>query len=191
MYQGSTGINDQWSVNHIFQYRSKTVEPQLGTLFWIAGINYKLPDSNFSFRLGFNEIDKDRDNAVEGDQYLTTRKIIQWIFHRHRYHKLRLMENFRQEQIWKEGGKLTHISRLMVSMDYPLGNENMNTGTWYLSAYTEMFFHSEDLSFDRNRTYGAIGLVAADNLKVRLGYMTEIFEDYHIDQWMVTFNHKI
>lgn len=191
MYQGATGINDQWTVSHIFQYRSQTIEPHLGTLFWIAGINYKIPNSHFSFRFGFNEIDKDRDNAVEKDQFLTTRKFIQWIFHRHQYKKLKLMENFRQEQIWKEGGEFSHISRVMVSADYPLWSENMDSGTWYLSAYTEMFFHSNDLSFNRNRTYGAIGIVAANNLRVRLGFMTEIFEDRHVDQWMVTFNHKI
>ena len=47
----------------------------------------------------------------------------------------------------------------------------------YISMSDELFINSKANVFDRNRLYGGLGYVINKNLRVEIGYMSQILEN--------------
>ena len=57
--------------------------------------------------------------------------------------------------------------------------------TLYLSAYNEIFLNWDTPVYNRNRLYGALGWVFNKNLRMELGYMSQMYEVKSREQFQV------
>lgn len=83
-------------------------------------------------------------------QQFITRQVYPHLILQHRYRiEERFIENRNNMQV---------CFRYLLSANIPLNNPAMVPNTVYLSAYNEAFLHAKHTVFDRNRSYGAMGL---------------------------------
>jgi len=72
--------------------------------------------------------------------------------------------------------------RYFLAANLPLNTAQMTDGTFYASAYNELFVHTEAQAFDRNRLYGGLGYRFSRYLRVELGYMNQFLRVGERDQ---------
>jgi hypothetical protein len=96
----------------------------------------------------------------------------------------------RTEQRWVEGQDVRTRLRYAVFIDLPLNSPRVAPGAWYLAAYDEVFINGEtDVGqgqtvkrFDRNRLYGALGLMPRAGYRIQAGYMLQSTATIHKGQ---------
>ena len=99
--------------------------------------------------------------------------------------KLYVGHRFRLEQRWVEDQDQRNRFRYFFSANYPLNKADLSKGSVYLSFYNELFLNLEkDIgrgksvdTFDRNRTYLALGYSVSNNIRLqfRAGRPPEVF----------------
>jgi hypothetical protein len=80
-------------------------------------------------------------------------------------------------------------SRYFLALNIPINHKSIKANTFYLSAYYEVFINAQQSLFDRNRIYGALGFGISKNIRAEVGFMTQILEHTHRNQFqLVLFN---
>ena len=73
--------------------------------------------------------------------------------------------------------------RYFLAINVPLSKRGLVKGSWYGSAYNEIFVNTDRALFDRNRVYAGFGYRIADGLRMELGYMNQIFSSVLSSWW--------
>lgn len=58
----------------------------------------------------------------------------------------------------------------------PLNKTSLAKGAWHLSTCNEVFLLADGPVFDRDRLYAAVGYVLRKDLRLEVGYMSQIME---------------
>jgi hypothetical protein len=189
-YFGNQQINKKWNWWNEIQYRNYNFAGDLQQLLIRTGIGYNLTENNNNILLGYgfihgetypagsqNKDDKVGTNEHRIYQQFITRQNFGRVFVQHRY---RIEERFRETDFIMR-------YRYFLSLNVPINSKTMSPKAWYASAYNEIFLNGTSPVFDRNRVYGAIGYVIDRNLKVELGFMTQIQENGSRPQFQMVF----
>lgn len=186
-----------WGVQGDIQHRNWDLGGDLEQLLLRGGLTYSPENANIKLTLGYGNI---TTGAFGSDKYTTTEsriyqealfptKIGKHIFLNHR---------FRYEQRFVEDQDLRTRYRYNLFVNVPINSSDFAAKTFYLALYNEIFINGERNIgdgrsieiFDRNRTYIALGYVLNDKLKVQLGAMRQVTDNWAKDQVQLSLHHS-
>lgn len=179
MYFFSKSFTDsRWGLQGDAQFRNWDLGGDLEQLLLRAGVTYRPANANVLLTLGYANITSGEfgsgDSTNREDRLyqeaLMPQKLGERLFLRHR---------FRLEQRWVDGQDFRTRFRYALFADIPLNQADMSEGAVYLALYNELFINGgRDIgrgrmvdTYDRNRSYAALGYSLANNLKLQGGYM--------------------
>lgn len=172
--------DSQWGLQGDVQYRNWDLGGDLEQLLLRGGVTFRPKSANLLLTLGYGNITSGQFGSSSStskedriyQEALLPHKLGERIFLRHR---------FRFEQRWVENQDFRTRFRYALFVDVPLNGTDLAKGAVYLSLYNEVFLNGQrDIgdnrrveTFDRNRTYAAIGYSLSDSLRVQGGYMQQ------------------
>lgn len=178
------------------QYRNWNVAGDLEQLLLRGGLTYKPKNANIKFTLGYGHV----RTGVFGESDYTTyeNRIYQEALFPHQIGKrFYLTHRWRYEQRFVQDQDFRTRYRYNLFVNIALNKPEMDKGTVYLALYNELFLNGQRSTgtgtveiFDRNRLYGAVGYHIKKNLKVQLGYMRQITENWNKNQIQLSLHHK-
>ncbi|GAB3850965.1 hypothetical protein GCM10028822_17030 [Hymenobacter terrigena] len=141
-----------------------------------AGVSYDI-DPNFSVLVGGGRyVTADYQDLGAGPlnvekrlwQQLTLTQVTK---------RLKLEHRYRIEQRWlafrNDSSAFRQRLRYRLNAFYPLNKPTITAGTWFLSAYDEIFLNPKGPVFERNRVYGGFGYQPTARLILQLGFVNQ------------------
>lgn len=187
----------RWGLQGDAQYRNWDLGGDLEQLLLRSGVTYRPRHANVLLTLGYANItsgefgssdDTNREDRIY-QEALLPHKVGERLFLRHR---------FRYEQRWVNNQDFRTRFRYMLFADIPLNQADLSEGAIYLALYNELFINGErDIgrgrsvdTYDRNRTYAALGFSLKNNLKVQGGYMYQHSNGVEKGQLQLSLHHS-
>jgi hypothetical protein len=184
MYFGNNATNSKFNWHNEVQYRNYNFVGDIEQLLLRTGIGYNITPNNNNVLLGYgfiytekyiSETEKSNNSEHRLFQQYISKYAVKRVFFQNRY---RIEERF-----LKNNFKLR--LRYFWAINIPLNKTTMEKGAVYLSAYNEVFLNTQSAVFDRNRVYGALGYVLGKNIKLEIGYMSQLYEKTNRNQFQV------
>ena len=189
--------NSEWGLQGDLQHRNWDGLGDLEQLLIRGGVTYSPRWGDATFTLGVANI----TSGAFGNSSATSsedRVYQEALLPQRLGGRLYLRHRFRFEQRWVEDQDFRSRFRYALFMDIPLNKADLSQDAWYLSFYNELFLNGEkDIgdgreveTFDRNRTYGALGYSIRDNLRLQFGYMHQGSDDIDKGQLQLSLHHS-
>ena len=106
-------------------------------------------------------------------------------------HRLKLEHRYRIEQRWfsfrDDSSSFRQRIRYRLNGFLPLNKKTITTGTFFLSAYNEIFLNPRGPVFERNRVYGGVGYQFSKHVIMQLGYVNQANYNYSTSQGQFIF----
>ncbi len=193
MYFGTNRITDDWSIHTEVQYRNHTIEPvNIEQLLLRTGLNYHLR-KNAILTAGYGYIPSYVYESDQKGPETKEHRLFQQLILINKVSRLKFEHRYRYEQRWIDNGTDTDFRtrlryRLMVFL--PLNKPTIEKGTVFLGVYDEIFMNVEQVFFDRNRFYVALGYQFSKTTQMQLGYLRQRVNAFGKDylQVAVVFN---
>lgn len=181
-------FGDRWQFQNDVQYRNFNFVGDLEQLMLRGGFGYNLTENNNNLLQGYafirsgeigtdNEAEELRVNEHRLYQQFITKQQFGRFYLAHRY---RLEERF-IEDLFKI--RFRYFLNLKVALSRPKIEDN----TLYAAFYNELFIHGQDILFDRNRLYGAIGFAFSPSTRLEIGSMAQLYQGNYRPQLQVGF----
>lgn len=184
MYFGQNKVSKDFSIHTEVQYRNHTAIPvNIEQLLLRTGLNYHFAPSAF-VTAGYGYIssyvfDSERESP-ESEEH----RIWQQLILNQKVGRFKFEHRYRVEQRWVNGNYLNRLRYRLMFM-VPVNKPTFEKGTWYLSAYDEVFMNTERDFFDRNRLYGAVGYQFNKNMHMQTGMLQQQLNDF--GKWYLQF----
>ena len=189
--------NSRWGLQGDAQYRNWDLGGDLEQLLLRSGVTYRPESANVLFTLGYASItsgafgsssDTTREDRIY-QEALLPHKVGERVFLRHR---------FRFEQRWVDNQDFRTRFRYALFVDVPLNQTDLSDGALYLAFYNELFINGgRDIgrgrsvdTYDRNRTYAALGYSLSDTMKLQGGYMYQHSNGVEKGQIQLSLHHS-
>lgn len=184
MYFGSNKIADKWSIHSEVQYRNHTASPvNIEQLLLRAGLNYHV-DKNTMLTAGYGNISSYDHDSEQKEAESTEHRIWQQLILKNSVSKFHFEHRYRAEQRWVNSRYKNRLRyRVMVSI--PFKGKTIEPRDLYLGLYDEIFVNTQQLFFDRNRLYGAVGYLANEKVNVQAGVLYQTINSY--SKWYLQF----
>ncbi len=177
IYIGSKKINDKWNWHHEIQYRNYDFIGDLEQLLIRTGIGVNLSPKNNNLLLGYGFIQSEPYLAGTDEKLsIAEHRIFQQFITKQKFGRLAIQHRYRIEERFVEDSDFKWRFRYFLAINIALSQKELLPDTWYLSAYNEIFVNGQGNAFDRNRIYGALGYIVSPQLKVELGFMSQVYE---------------
>jgi len=177
IYIGSKKINDKWNWHHEIQYRNYNFIGDLEQLLIRTGIGVNLSPKNNNLLLGYGFIQSEPYLAgTDVKLSIAEHRIYQQFVTKQKFGRLAIQHRYRIEERFVEDSDFKWRFRYFLAFNIALSQKELLPDTWYLSAYNEIFINGQGTAFDRNRIYGALGYIVSPQLKVELGFMSQVYE---------------
>lgn len=188
IYFGNQSLNNKWNWHNEIQYRNYNFAGDLDQLLLRTGIGYNITENN-NILLGYGFINSQPYLSNSDEKIsINEHRIFQQFINRHNIGRVFLQHRFRMEERFLPG-EFQLRSRYFLALNIPINHESIKANTFYLSAYNEVFINAQQSLFDRNRIYGALGFGISKNIRAEVGFMTQILEHTHRNQFqLVLFN---
>lgn len=188
IYFGNKQIDTRWNIHNEVQYRTYDWGGDLEQLMLRTGLGYNLTEKNNNLLLGYGYIlSENYSDRSEDKISVNEHRIFQQFITRHAIGSISVQHRYRFEQRFIEDDYRMRL-RYFLAINVPLSKRGLVKGSWYGSAYNEIFVNTDRALFDRNRVYAGLGYRIADGLRMELGYMNQIFSSGSRDQLnIVTF----
>ena len=187
-YFGSQQLNKtSWNWHNEVQYRNFNKIGDLEQLLLRTGIGYNLTPGNNNILLGYGFIhgrpypnsnleDKVTVNEHRLFQQFITKQSISRVKvqHRYRFEQRFLPDNFKLR------------FRYLLGTTIPLNKATMDAKAFYVSAYNEIFIHTDSNLFDRNRSFIGVGYVIRKDLRFDIGFMRQMLAQQSRNQVIVS-----
>ena len=186
IYIGSKKINDKWNWHHEVQYRNYNFIGDLEQLLLRTGFGVNLTPGNNNLLLGYGYILS--ENYIPGtDEKLSIgeHRIFQQFITKQSFGRVAIQHRYRVEERWVEDSDFKWRFRYFLALNIALSNPEMMPDTWYLSLYNEIFLNGQNAVFDRNRIYAALGYRVSPQLKVEMGFMSQVYEKRSRGQFQI------
>ena len=176
MYFGQNRIKERLSLHTEVQYRNHTIAPvNIEQLLLRTGLNYHLA-SNAIVTAGYGYVTS-YDEADSSTPLSKENRIWQQFILTNQVGRVKFEHRYRVEQRWVSGDYKNRLRyRLMLTV--PLNRKLMEPGTVFLVIYDEIFVNTEQIFFDRNRLYGALGYQFKPELAVQVGMLYQRVNAY-------------
>ena len=182
IYIGNKQLNEDWNIHHEIQYRNYNAAGDLEQLLLRTGVGYNLTEGNNNILLGYGYINSQNYvvNKIFMDpaaSKLTVKehRVYQQFVTKQKLGPLSVQHRYRFEERFIEDD-LKFRFRYFLGINLPLKKY------FYLSAYNELFIHSKEAVFDRNRLYAGLGYKINKKMRLEFGYMNQFFENRGRDQ---------
>lgn len=184
MYFGQNKLNDTWSIHSEVQYRNHTAAPgNIEQLLLRAGMNYHV-DGNAFVTLGYGHITSHVYESEQKSPESTEHRIWQQLIMKNSVGKIKFEHRYRIEQRWVNDDYRNRLRyRLMATI--PFSGNTIEPGDLYLGLYDEIFMNTEDVFFDRNRLYGAIGYQVNEKTGIQVGMLNQRINSF--GKWYLQF----
>lgn len=198
MYFFNTTFKESsWGVQGDVQYRNWDLGGDLEQLLLRGGITYKPKDTDIKFTFGYGNI----TTGAFGDESSTVSesRIYQEVLFPVKFgNRFYTNHRFRYEQRFVEDQDFRSRFRYNLFVNVALNKPEMEVKTLYLALYNELFINGERNIgdrrsvevFDRNRSYGALGYILREGVKVQLGYMKQSTNNWSKNQIQLSLHHK-
>lgn len=189
IYFGNQKINRKWNWHNEIQYRNYNFIGDMNQLLLRTGIGYNITENNNNILLGYGFINTQKYLPNSTEKIGTKEhRIFQQFITRQKFNRVYLQHRYRIEERFLPGDFQLRF-RYFLAVNIPLNKTAMDANTFYLSAYNEIFINGQQILFDRNRLYGAVGYVITKNIKVEAGFMAQTLETSNRNQFqLVLFN---
>lgn len=186
IYIGSKKINDKWNWHHEIQYRNYNFIGDLEQLLIRTGIGVNLSPKNNNLLLGYGFIQSEPYIAGTDEKLsVAEHRIYQQFVTKQKFGRLAIQHRYRIEERFVEDSDFKWRFRYFLAFNIALSQKELLPDTWYLSAYNEIFINGQGNAFDRNRIYGALGYIVSPQLKVELGFMSQVYEKASREQLQI------
>ena len=168
MYFGANKIGEKTSIHTEIQYRNHTTVPNnIEQLLLRTGLNYHISKKAMA-TAGYAYIGSYiYDSEPTGPEFKENRIWQQFIL-RNTVGRVGFEHRYRTEQRWVNG-EFSHRLRYRIMVTVPLNNKEITPGTFFLGFYDEIFMNTEQVFFDRNRLYAAVGYQVNPITQVQVG----------------------
>lgn len=176
MYFGQYKVHPKYSIHAEVQYRNHTIKPDLEQLLLRTGINYHFQNNAF-LTLGYANI---TSQPYQQDTSIVEHRIWQQLIATQKLGKIKLEHRYRVEQRFIEGtykNRLRYRAMAFVPIYGKLGSSR----SVFLGLYDEVFINTEQIFFDRNRAYAAIGYQLKPGTNIQVGVLNQRVNNF--DKW--------
>lgn len=185
IYFGNQAISKKVNWHNEVQYRNYNLVGDLQQLLLRTGIGINLSENNNNLLLGYGFIRS--ANYIPGTDEKTTvdeHRLYQQFITRQSFGRVNLQHRYRLEERFLSNDIKLRM-RYFLSVNVPVNKTRMDQGAVYASAYNEIFINGESPLFDRNRVYAAVGYVFSKHLRAEIGFMSQILEKNHRNQFQI------
>lgn len=175
MFFNQTRLSERWGFQTDIQFRSYEIIPNLEQLLLRGGVNYYLSNQAFA-SIGYAHISNYAfDKELMRGALVTENRMWQQFLIRHSLGVVFFEHRYRLEQRWINGNQNQYRDRIryFLRTTVPINNKKVEANTVFISVYDEIFMHFEDVPFDRNRFYAAVGYQFTPMLGIQLGYLAQ------------------
>jgi hypothetical protein len=122
-----------------------------------------------------NQGNPDYDDVVPEFRFWEQMLFVDKLYHAKIYHQIRVEQRWKRD--YKKGSEyeLSHRFRYRLTTYIPLNSHKLIPGTWFLSAYDEIFIQAGPPitynHFEDNRLFVGIGYILDNNVQMQMGYM--------------------
>lgn len=185
IYIGNQKINKKWNLWSEVQYRNYNLIGDVEQLLLRTGIGYNLSDDNNNLLMGYGYIQSYKyDNITSIKTQTNEHRIFQQFITKQKINSFFIQHRYRiEERILENDFKIRF--RYFLSINKPINKKQLEKDAIYLSAYNEIFLNDRKTIFDRNRLYGGLGYCINKNVKIELGYMSQMYEDGNRNQFQI------
>lgn len=177
MYFGQNRISDRLSIHSEVQYRNHTVAPvNIEQLLLRAGINYHFGKTAMA-SFGYGHISSHVYESEQTSPESIEHRIWQQLILTNKLSRIKFEHRYRIEQRWVNDD-FRHRLRYRLMLLIPLNKPVIEPGTILLGLYDEIFVNTEQVFFDRNRLYAAIGYQVNQQIQVQLGALHQQVNDF-------------
>ncbi len=200
MYFWSAQFGDSpWGLQGDVQYRNWNVIGDLEQLLLRGGFTYTPRNTTVKFTLGYANIQTGAfgsdDNSTTGESRIYQEALIP---QRIGDSRIYLTHRFRFEQRFVDNQDFRTRYRYNLFVNIALNSDSFDPGTFYFALYNELFLNGQrDIGdgrrveiFDRNRFYTGLGYVIANPIKVQLGWMRQVTDQWGKNQIQVSAHHS-
>jgi hypothetical protein len=176
-YFGSAAINSKWGIWAEAQYRTYDFGGDLEQLLLRTAVTYNLNgNSNQQISQGYGYVRSEPYiSGTEQKRVTEEHRLYQQLLLKQRHGRLYLSHRYRIEERFLPNDFKVRF-RYFLGANLCLNSKELAKGTFYLTAYNEVFLHSNKPVFDRNRLYGGLGYAINKNLRFETGNMWQLQE---------------
>ncbi|MFZ6051183.1 DUF2490 domain-containing protein [Halocola ammonii] len=170
MYFGQNRISEKLSVHTEFQYRNHTALPvNVEQLMIRTGLNYHLNENAF-VTAGYAYIPSYVYDSEQSAPEQEEHRIWQQLIMNNYLGRVKFEHRYRVEQRWVDDDYRNRFRyRLMAFI--PLNKKQMGPKAIFIGLYDEIFVNGEQVFFDRNRAYAALGYQINAATQVQAGLL--------------------
>jgi len=188
--------DSRWGLQGDLQYRDWELLGDTEQLLLRTGLTWRPRSNDALLTLGIANITTGAFG--EDDTTVNENRLYQEAALPHRVgRRMHLRHRFRYEQRWIDDQDFRTRYRYGLFVNVPLNGTEIGKGTWYLSAFNELFINGEKNigggrrveRFDRNRFYLALGHGLAGGLRLQGGLMVQTTDDWSKRQLQLSLHH--
>lgn len=193
MYFGNVELSERWAIHGEVQYRNFNTIGDLEQLLLRTGIQYKFGNTPSRFTLGYGSITSEPYLSEGLKDKIHEHRIYQEFLTRQDWgNRINASHRYRLEQRFVDGNSDMKVRfRYALFITIPITNPEIIQNTIYAAVYNELFINGQGVVFDRNRLYGGVGYALRNNLRVQLGYMSQLYQDRQRGQVNISIHHNI
>ena len=172
MYFGTNKISDKFSIHSEVQYRNHTISPtNIEQLLLRTGLNYHFKNNALA-TLGYAHIGNYVYESEQQSPEVEEHRIWQQFITSNYIGRVKFEHRYRlEERLFEDEFKARFRYRLMLFV--PINTQKIETGSWYIGVYDELFVNDRGSYFDRNRFYGGLGYQYQDNIHFQVGVLRQ------------------
>lgn len=170
-----------WGGYAEIQGRSNALARQFFYYELKAGVSYDI-DPNFTVLVGGGRYSTSDYRDLPAGPLNVEKRLWEQLVLTQYSHRLKIEHRYRYEQRWfnfrDDSSSFRQRIRYRLNGFFPLNKKVFTAGTFFLSAYDELFLNPRGPVFERNRLYGGIGYQVNNLLIVQLGYVNQANYNY-------------
>jgi hypothetical protein len=141
-----------------------------------GGVSYSItPD--FTVMLAGGRYSTSDYQELSAGPLSVEKRLWQQLVFAHQSSRLKIEHRYRVEQRWftfrDDSTAFRQRLRYRLNAFLPLNHKTIKAGTFFLSAYDEIFLNPKGPVFERNRIYGGLGYQANNHLSVQAGWVAQ------------------
>lgn len=184
MYFGANKVSEKFSIHTEVQYRNHTLAPvNIEQLLLRTGLNYHFTDNAFA-TAGYGYIASHQYESEQTGPESEEHRIWEQFILINNVGRVKFEHRYRIEQRWVNKEYLNRF-RYRIMLFVPLNKPSIETGTFFMGLYDEIFVNAQQTFFDRNRLYGALGYQIDKSTNVQLGILHQQVNDFN--KWYLQF----
>lgn len=181
-------LSEKFSTNFTVQERYYEVLDNLNQHFVLAGLRYHF-NKNVNFMWAFSYLETKSFNKGQAESVSHEKRWVHQLSVSEKWGQLLVSHRLRIENRWlsrPDDEDFENRYRQWLWLRFPLNNKSISSGTFFLSAYDEIFLNFQHDVFGQNRLYGGVGYQLSKDIRLEAGYMKNHFRGRNFDRLLLS-----